>query len=512
MAHENTARSDGRASLVSVVLTAVAIAVNHTGSLGAGALLLGAVLIVVPAILLTWFRRTGSTAALTGYLLVNAWIVIGFGFMKGLWGTTFRLFLGTFLASVSTAFPKPVIGSFGFELSGMLTFIGSGFVLYYALQLVRSSGVWRTRALEPGTRHQALLTTAALLAALATTSAYVRADRDVWVAPANGVVKIGVIVPTDGPYAILGNSFVKAVQMAKDDLGTTRYQYELVVRDSGPDPVKAEAVIRKVITEDKVDAIVGGISLIGQVTKPYATKARIPHTCVCTVASIGDGAYNFTNIPSPEAEGALWAREAKRRGVQKITLITQDYPSINNHVKALKIEAARVGLVVTNDQSFKESVRDFTAIIAQAAASEPDVYYVEALNPGLDLLAEQLRDAKIRNVASVVAPSVSDRMELFEGTWYTDSNLREIEFKQRFEEKYPGTKFATHMMPYAYDDLNMIVQAFERGQNPAVYLRNIRTYDGTAGTLTKQPGSGNFASTPAVWVIANGKPALVASR
>ena len=58
----------------------------------------------------------------------------------------------------------------------------------------------------------------------------------------------------------------------------------------------------------------------------------------------------------------------------------------------------------------------------------------------------------------------------------------------------------------------MIVQAFERGKNPAVYLRDIRTYDGTAGTLTKQPGSGNFASTPAVWVIANGKPALVAAK
>ena len=55
----------------------------------------------------------------------------------------------------------------------------------------------------------------------------------------------------------------------------------------------------------------------------------------------------------------------------------------------------------------------------------------------------------------------------------------------------------------------MIVQAFERGQNPAVYLRNIRTYDGTAGLLTKQRGSGNFASLPAVWTIASGKPALI---
>src|SRR2546425_2477259 len=41
------------------------------------------------------------------------------------------------------------------------------------------------------------------------------------------------------------------------------------------------------------------------------------------------------------------------------------------------------------------------------------------------------------------------------------------------------------------------------------HLLLIRTYDGTAGTLTKAPGSGTFQSTPAVWVIQNGKPALV---
>src|SRR5205807_3052869 len=102
-------------------------------------------------------------------------------------------------------------------------------------------------------------------------------DRDVWVAPSNGVVKIGVIVPTEGPYAMLGNSFVKAVQLANDDLKDTKYRYELVIRDSGPDPAKAKDVIRQVVNVDKVDAIVGGISLIGQVTKPYATAARIPH-------------------------------------------------------------------------------------------------------------------------------------------------------------------------------------------------------------------------------------------
>ncbi len=308
---------------------------------------------------------------------------------------------------------------------------------------------------------------------------------------------------------MLGNSFLKAVQMAKDDLKNTKYRYELVIRDSGPDPAKAREVIRRVVNVDKVDAVVGGISLIGQVTKPYATAARIPHLCVCTVSWIGDGAYNFTNIPSPEADGALWAREARRRGITRVALITQDYPSINNHVKALKVEAARAGLTIADEQRFDGSVTDYRSMIARAERADPDVYYVEALEPGLDLLGQQLSDAAIHNVSAVVAPSLSDKPELFEGAWYTDSNLRDVAFKRRFEEKYPNTRFATHMMPYAYDSVNMIVQAFERGQNPAVYLRNLRTYDGTAGVLTKGSRSGNFASTPAVWTIASGKPALV---
>jgi ABC-type branched-subunit amino acid transport system substrate-binding protein len=135
---------------------------------------------------------------------------------------------------------------------------------------------------------------------------------------------------------------------------------------------------------------------------------------------------------------------------------------------------------------------------------------VEALEPGLDVLGRQLLDSGIRNVSAVVAPSLSDNPEIFEGAWYTDSNLRDPSFKRRFEEKYPDTRFATHMMPYAYDSVKMIADAYERGQNPAVYLRNLDRYDGTAGLLTKRPGSGNFASAPAVWTIANGRPTLAA--
>jgi ABC-type branched-subunit amino acid transport system substrate-binding protein len=201
-------------------------------------------------------------------------------------------------------------------------------------------------------------------------------------------------------------------------------------------------------------------------------------------------------------------REAQRRGIRNVAILSQDYPSINNHVRALKTEAARMGVRVVHEQRFEDSVADFRTQIAQAEAASPDVLYVEAFNPALDRLGQQLADADVHQVSSVVAPSISERPQLFEGVWYTDSNLREFAFKKRFEDKYPDTQFATHMMPYAYDSVQMIVQAFERGQNPAVYLRNLHVYEGTAGALTKQPGSGHFESTPTVWVIQNGKPAL----
>ena len=222
-------------------------------------------------------------------------------------------------------------------------------------------------------------------------------------------------------------------------------------------------------------------------------------------------AYNFTNIPSPEAEAVRWVKEAQRRGIRRVAVIARDYPSINNHVKAMKAEALRAGFAITYETRFADTVGDFRSIITRAQSSRADVYYVEALEPQLDILGQQLLDANVRNIASVVAPSLSEKPQLFEGAWYTDSDLADVAFKGRFEARYPGTQFATHMMPYAYDSFNMIVRAYEQGVNPAVYIRNISTYVGAAGAVTKAPGSGNFKSTPAVWVIRDGKPTLMST-
>src|SRR4029453_15794855 len=107
MSSNDSLQQYAQASLVSVVLTAIAITVNHVYTLGVGAFLLGATLVVVPAVLLMWLRRTGSKAAFIGYLLMNLWLVVGFGLVEGLWDSTPAGFFGTLFSVLSALLSKP---------------------------------------------------------------------------------------------------------------------------------------------------------------------------------------------------------------------------------------------------------------------------------------------------------------------------------------------------------------------------------------------------------------------
>src|SRR6058998_1979970 len=320
------------------------------------------------------------------------------------------------------------------------------------------------------------------------------------------MIKIGAVVATRGPAALLGQSVLKAIQLAREDLKSTRHQYELAIEEI-PSPDKAEPAIKKLIKMDKVDALIVGLSMSGQIAKTYATAAKIPLFCICSVSSVGDELYTFTIMPLAEDEATQWVAEAKRRGIKRIARLTQDYPSIDNHVRALKAEATPAGITFVYEDRFDAATTDFRPRIEAAKRTSPDVYFAEGFNPALDILGQQLRDAGVRSLASVVAFSVSDKPELFEGGWYTDSYVSPA-FKARLDKRYPSIRLATHMMPYAYDSFNMLVQGFESGEGVLPHVRRMTAYAGTAGKITKQAGTGNFRSSPAVWVIKNGKPTL----
>src|SRR5438132_240843 len=78
------------------------------------------------------------------------------------------------------------------------------FVAYYAVQLVRAvvaSGVRSSEQPKVSTANEArFLVVGGAVAAVTVVGAFVAADRDRFAPPRNGVVTIGVIAPTTGPY------------------------------------------------------------------------------------------------------------------------------------------------------------------------------------------------------------------------------------------------------------------------------------------------------------------------
>jgi ABC-type branched-subunit amino acid transport system substrate-binding protein len=322
-------------------------------------------------------------------------------------------------------------------------------------------------------------------------------------------IKIGAIVPLEGQSASLGQSFLKAVRVSIDTLGDTKHDYKLVVEDGGMTPEEGKAAARRLVEEHKAAAIVGGISATGQLVAPVATEAKLPHICVCSIPTIGDGQYNFTNIPLAADEAETWVAEAKSRGLRTIAILAQQYPSIDGHVDGLKAAAEKAGMKVVYEYRFPKGITAFLKPMMAAGAKKPDVYFVSGYEPSLTALGKQIQVAekvhgKDLEVASIVAISISQELRTFEGAWYTDSDLANDRVLAQFEKAYPSSEFITHMMPYAYDSVRMLVNGFESG-DVVNYLRNLTNYDGSAGPITRKAGSGNFRSKPVVWVVKNGR-------
>jgi len=480
-----------RLSLLSIIITAIFITVHHVYKLGPSAIILGSTIVGAGVLLLRWFRKTKGLAPLILYGLLNVWIIVGFGLMEGFWDSTIRVFFSNFLFSDSRLFIRSPLKAYPFEVSGVLTFVASLYVLYYGYKFFVAVFILKEwRALEQCLKYIYL----GLFIAMITLGSFKSLEKRA-IIPENNVIKIGVTIPLDGPGKLLGTSFLKAVELAKEDMSNTKYKYELIIENSGTTPVETDKAIQRLIEKDDVQAIVGG------------TSAKIPHLCVCSIKTIGDGEYNFTNIPLAEDEAIAWVAEAKKQGVKAVAILNQKYPSIQGHVKGLKEEAGKQGIEIVFEKQFEANINDFSSMIDEARNKRPDIYFISGFSPALDFLGEQLKGKGINNIASIVALSVSNKPDLFEGNWYTDSYV-DSAFKARFEHKYPGVRFATHMMPYAYDSFNMMVRAFESGEDPAEYLKKLTEYPGTSGPITKKAGEGNFRSTPVVWIIKNGKPQL----
>lgn len=481
-----------RASLLALSIAAVISAIHHILEMGPSGAVIALILVPAAYGLLFWFKRSRGRAPLIMYALLNVWIVTGFGVLHG--------FVQHTLALVSVAHSStPLEGTtLAHHLTGVAMVAAAFWVAFTGQRFLASVADDRENASTAIKRLPALpaLLSVVLVGAFLGANAYVDAHS----------IRIAIIAPTTGPTAVLTQSFLRAAEMAKDDLGAEGKRIQLVIVDTAGTPQQARRAIDQTFAAQRIDAVLGGISASGQFTAPHARAERIPHICVCSVRTIGDGQYNFTNIPLPEDEATRWVAEAKRRGVTNIAILAQEETSVRNHANAVAREAMLNGIRISFDGRFVGDGTDFALLAQEARAVNADLVFAEAFPPLIDELVKELRRQGVQSIASVVTPSAVADPRPFEGVWYTDTNLADSSFQHRFESRFPGVRFAAHMTPYAYDSFKILAHALTSGGDPAAYVQRVTRYDGAAGPVTRTPGTGNFRSRPAVWAIENGRP------
>jgi len=105
----------------------------------------------------------------------------------------------------------------------------------------------------------------------------------------DGVIRIGFALPFSGMFELVGNHSKNATELVKNEIdaaggiqvGDKKYQVEFVYGDNESSPTTAGAVTVKLITQEKVLGIVGGLSSsqaipTGQMAQAFATPMISP--------------------------------------------------------------------------------------------------------------------------------------------------------------------------------------------------------------------------------------------
>jgi hypothetical protein len=137
-------------SVISITVTAIITAVHHIYREGWVLLIPGALVVLLPLVLVRWFSASGSNIALSAYGVLNALIIVGLGIVDGFLDHVLNAFIVLFAATRGEAVDRldrafrvlpqtPLVGDMLYELTGILTFVASMIAAYYWYRFMRAT-------------------------------------------------------------------------------------------------------------------------------------------------------------------------------------------------------------------------------------------------------------------------------------------------------------------------------------------------------------------------------------
>ena len=210
-------------------------------------------------------------------------------------------------------------------------------------------------------------------------------------------IKVGVIMDLTGPLSFMGIASANVAKMVIDDInakgGLLGRQIDLCVEDSATTDSVAEAKAAKLVEQDQVDVIFGGIySSTRQAIKgPAVVKGKKLYIYPEQYEGQESDPLIFCTgpVPAQQVEPLIpWLME--KTGAKKFYLPSADYIWPRTMNKKVRQAATANGGSVVGEEYFPLDHTDYRATVHKIKASGAEVVFNMIVPPGLTPFLEQL--------------------------------------------------------------------------------------------------------------------------
>lgn len=251
--------------------------------------------------------------------------------------------------------------------------------------------------------------------------------------PSGTPIKVGVINPLTGVYANMGQETTRGARLAAKQINATGgllgRPVELIERDDKQNTAEGAKQADLLIANEKVDMITGcrsgSVTLaINEVTK----RAEVLYFSECQTNHLNDGNRDFGPYTFHFDTTLYWQNQAVLPWVtenlgKKIFILIADYAWGHDNRDSAEKWLSANGIQPVGSAKFPVGTSDFSPIIPQIRAANPDVLYAAAAGADLVALLKQAKSFGLYNEMKIFTPIMDMAFDRELGFENLDPNL-----------------------------------------------------------------------------------------
>ena len=220
---------------------------------------------------------------------------------------------------------------------------------------------------------------------------------------AQGPIRIGASLSLTGTYAEPGTFQSEGYKLCERDLngkgGLLGRKIEMVVYDDQSQPATGVRLYEKLITEDKVDAVMGPYSsaiseAVANVTEKYKKVMVAPLAATTSIFKKGRK-YAFMVISPAEVYLEGLVDIAAKRKLKTIAIINEDTLFPKASAQGTEELAKKAGLQVVFKEAYPKGNQDFSGLLIKLKAANPDVLAAATYFDDAVALARQMKELDV---------------------------------------------------------------------------------------------------------------------